>query len=115
MSGEFESYLSRFVEQIKKEKMDMVKSWIKDYRGKIINLKTPVKAFHIVFTVNDVSLRIGEYPSAEATYRGDEKVLIEILKGETKGPDEVRKGRLKLWGSLNEALAFERIAKTIKV
>ncbi|MBI2846256.1 MAG: hypothetical protein HYX82_00080 [Chloroflexi bacterium] len=94
------------------EKLAKVRTWIDGYRGKIIGLRTPHKAYHIVFTMEKVDLREGEYPSVDVGYIGDEDVLVKILKGETSGREEIRKGSLKTWQNLHETFKFEDILRS---
>jgi len=109
--SELQSYLREKVKQINEDKarLKLVRDWINGYWGKIIGFKTGDKGYHLVFTKDGVALRDGEYPSCEALYLGDEKAIMEILRKESSAYRSARGGKLKVWGSLNEARQFESL------
>ena len=86
-----------------------LKEWINGYVGKVIGFKTPTDSYHIVLTEEGASLKQGDYPSCEYSYRGDDETLLSILRGEDTASSAVRAGKIKVWGSLNEAQRFEEI------
>ena len=92
----------------RKDKMAQVGEWIDGYRGKIVGIKTDDKAYHVVFTKELVSFRVGDYPSADITYLGEEDALCRILSGETSTKEETRRGGVKIWQNMHEALPFEK-------
>lgn len=111
---QLEALLRSKVEEInsREEKLAKVRAWIDGYRGKIIQLRTKDNAFHLVFTKDKVELRKGEYPSVDVTYIGEEDVLMRILRGETSGREEIRKGALKTWQNLHETFRFEDVLRS---
>ncbi len=84
-----------------------IREWINGYIGKVIGFKTPMESHYIVFTKEGASLEEGDYPSCEYSYRGDEEILLSVLRGENTASSAVRAGKIKVWGSLNEAQRFE--------
>ncbi len=109
--SELEALLKEKVAEINRRSnlMSKVTDWIDGYSGKIIELRTKAKTYHLVFTKAGVSLREGEYPSVELTYHGEEEALVRLIRGESSTREEVRKGKLKTWHNLHEALKFEEV------
>lgn len=105
-----ESLLKEKVKQVNcdKARLDKIKEWINGYYGKVIGFVAPGKAYHLVFTVEGVSFREGDYPSCEVSYQGSEEVLQRLLNRETS-TGLVKSGQLKVWGNLNDATKFETI------
>lgn len=103
--------LERKVREINEDRMRMekVREWIDGFFGKIICFKAPGESYHIVFTKERVELREGEYPSCEVYYHGDEEALEKVLDKELSASTGVKRGQLRIWGSLNEATKFEEI------
>ena len=93
-------------------KMDMVRNWIDGgYYGKVINFRSldSKESYHVVLTREGVELREGDYPSVEFSYQGDEETLLSVLNKEADASSSVKAGRLEVRGSLNEAIAFQRL------
>ena len=109
--ADLESLLKEKVKQVNSDKgrLDKVKEWIDGYYGKVIGFIAPHKAYHLVFTKDGVSLREGDYPSCEVSYRGSEEALLRLLNRVTNTGEAVKSGQLKAWGNLNEATQFEAI------
>lgn len=109
--GELQSYLREKVKQINGDnsRLKLVRDWINGFWGKIIEFKTGDESYHLVFTRDGAALRDGEYPSCEALYLGDEKAIMEVLRKESSAYSSVKGGKLKVWGSLNEAKQFESL------
>ena len=109
--ADLERLLKEKVKQVNsdKERRDKVREWIDSYYGKVIGFVTPGKAYHLVFTGDGVSLREGDYPSCEVSYRGSEEILQRLLNRQTSTSEAVKSGQLKAWGNLNEATKFEAI------
>ncbi len=92
------------------QKMKTVGEWIRPaYKGKVIVLATPEKAYHVVFTRDSVTVRKGDYPSCETRYNGSEQDLVAVLTGETNAYLGAKSDRLVMWGNLNDATVFERL------
>ncbi len=70
--------------QINENKMLVkeVRDWISGYAGKIIAIRTPEEAYHLVFTDGGVAVKEGDYPSCQAYYRGPEEEIIKMLSNE---------------------------------
>ena len=109
--AELKSNLEQKVKQMNddKAKMGQVQKWVDGLKGKVITFKSPQESYHITFTKEKVSLREGDYPSCEVSYRGDQQNLLKILRGEEKAATVWRTGQLKVWGSLSEAMQFEAL------
>ncbi len=88
--------------------------WLRGYDGKIVGFETPEGAYHIVFTAAKVTVREGDYPSCEARYRGTEDSVISVLDGKDGAYAGYTAGRFHFWGSLSEAIAFEKLVANIK-
>lgn len=93
-------------------KRKLVSEWIDGYRGKVICFQSGEKAFHLVFDGDTTNLREGCYSSCEFTYIGDNDVLLKILDGLDSAMQAGMEGRIKGWGSVNEALAFENVLRS---
>lgn len=109
--SELEALLKARVAEVNKRRtlLNKVREWVDGYTGKIIELRTKDKTYHLVFTKDRVSLREGEYPSVELTYHGEEEALMRLIKGESSTKEEVKKGRLKTWHNLHEAAKFQEV------
>ncbi len=111
--SDLEKLLKSKVKEIntQEKKLKKVDEWVDGYRGKIIGIGSGDEAYHLVFTKGNVSLRKGEYPSVELTYLGDAKSIGAILRGETTTKTEIRKGNIKTWHNLHEAVPFEEVLR----
>ena len=109
--ADLERLLKEKVKQINSDKgrLGKIREWINGYYGKVIGFVTPNKAYHLVFTREEVSLREGDYPSCEVFYRGSEEVMQKLLNRQKSTGEVVKSGQLKAWGNLNEAVTFEKI------
>lgn len=96
------------------QSLKRVRDWIDGYSGKVVQLTTEQKNYYLVFTKDGVSLRKGEYPSCELTYRGEENPLVKILKGQTSTYAEMKGENLTLWGSLHESVPFEGLIRGLQ-
>ena len=91
-------------------KQEMIRQWIKGYRGKVIGFRTDKgESYHVVFDGGQTILREGDYPSCEFSYIGPEEVLCNILMKKNSGMKAGRDGTIKGWGSVNESLKFEAL------
>jgi hypothetical protein len=86
-----------------------IEEWIDGYRFKVICFKTENEAFHLVFKKDGVILRTGDYSSCEFSYLGPDDALAQILEAKSSARSAGMSGRIKGWGSLNEAQQFERL------
>ena len=91
------------------EKRKKIVRWIDGYRGKVISFKTEDEAYHLVFEKDKVTLRDGNYSSCEFSYRGPRSVLAKVIQGEVSAGKAGMSGAIKGWGSLNEAMQFEKL------
>ena len=113
MENNIEAILRAKVNEINKssDKKKLLSEWIHDYPMKIVSLKTEEGSFHIVFKKNEASMRKGDYSSCEFTYIGSSTVIKNILEGNESAGKAGMKGIIKGWGSVNEALQFEKLLR----
>lgn len=92
-------------------KKEKIREWINGYRGKVIcfQVEETGESFHLVFDRDKVILRKGNYSSCEFTYTGPQGVLAEIIEGKNSAMKCGMSGAIKGWGSVNEALEFEKV------
>jgi len=90
-------------------KMEKVREWINGYRGKVISLQADDEIYHVIFQKEKVLLRDGHYSSCEFSYIGSRDVLVRVIQGKESATTAGMTGRIKGWGSLNEALQFEKL------
>lgn len=91
-------------------KKAQIARWIDGHKGKVIGFRSPMESYHIAFTKEKAVIREGDYPSCEASYRGSEDDIVKILAGEESTVSLLKAGRVKIWGSLSEAIIFEMIS-----
>ena len=91
------------------EKREKIRRWVDGYRGKVISFKTKDESFHLIFEKDKVTLNEGNYSSCEFSYIGSKEVLCAILRKEESAMRAGMSGIIKGWGSVNEALKFEKI------
>lgn len=90
-------------------KMEKLRAWVNGYRGKVISFEADDEICHLLFEKERVLLRDGHYSSCEFSYIGPKDVLIQIIQGKESARTAGMSGRIKGWGSLNEALQFEKL------
>ncbi len=102
--------------QINENKMLVkeVRDWISGYAGKIIAIRTPEEAYHLVFTDGGVAVKEGDYPSCQAYYRGPEEEIIKVLESQNSAYTGYPAGKFHFWGSLSEGQKFERLTQMLR-
>jgi putative sterol carrier protein len=91
------------------EKRKKIQKWVGNHNGKVICFKTGTEMFHLVFERDKVTLREGNYSSCEFSYIGPQDVLAAIIQGKESAMKCGMSGAIKGWGSVNEAVQFEKL------
>lgn len=92
-------------------KKRQINKWINGYRGKVICFQVNKEAYHLVFEQGSVMLRHGNYSSCEFSYIGPQDAIVNIIEGKDSAMSAGLKGVIKGWGSVNEAIEFEKLLR----
>lgn len=92
------------------EHRTFIRDWVGPYQGKVLQVETDEKPFHIVlYKQGTMELRLGSYPSPEVIYKASTKTLMNLFTGQASFRDLMKKWDLIIIGAAHESVPLGRL------
>jgi putative sterol carrier protein len=97
----------------KEDAVKIMAEWVGSYHGKVLQVETDGKFYHVIITKKGAKVREGEYPSPDIIFRAQSDLLMQIFTGRADPIEAIKKWEMVVVGNGHEMVPMNKMIMTI--
>lgn len=96
----------------KEDVLKIMERWVGPYHGKVLQIETDGKFYHVIIMKKGAKVVEGEYPSPDIIFKAPSDVLMQIFRG-TPAEDFLRKWEMVIVGNFHETVPMNELITAV--
>ncbi len=97
----------------KEDALKIMERWVGPYYGKVLQIETDGKFYHVIIMKKGAKVVEGEYPSPDIIFKAPSDVLMQIFTGRAKAEDALRKWEMIIVGNFHETMPMNELVAAV--
>lgn len=97
----------------KEDALKIMEEWVGPYHGKVLQVETDGKFYHVIITKKGAKAKEGEYPSPDIIFRAPSDLLMQIFTGRADPIEAIRKWEMVVVGAGHEMVPMNQMIMAI--
>ena len=97
----------------KEDAVKIMEEWVGSYDGKILQVETDGKFYHVVITKKGATVKDGEYPSPDIIFRAPSDLLMQIFTGRHDPIEAIKKWEMIVLGNGHEMVPMNQMIMAV--
>ena len=99
----------------KEDAVKIMEEWVGAYDGKILQVDTDGKFFHVIITKKGAKVKEGEYPSPDIVFRAPSDLLMQIFTGRADPIEAIKKWEMIVLGNGHEMVPMNQMIMAVMI
>lgn len=97
----------------KEDALKIMAEWAGAYDGKVLQVETDGKFYHVIITGKGATVKEGEYPSPDIIFRAPSDLLMQIFTGRADPIEAIKKWEMVVVGSGHEMVPMNKLIMNV--
>lgn len=97
----------------KEDALKIMEEWVGPYQGKVLQVETDGKFYHVIITKKGAKVMEGDYPSPDLVFKAPSDLLMQIFTGRADPIQAIKKWEMIVVGNGHEMVPMNKLIMAV--